>query len=274
MSEKLFTEQEYEVICLKAAIDSIDSILNHKVLELRGNDPDAEIYFHTETHQKYFYIIVLDFLSKTEQILTGENVSCLELIKNIKESPNFNTDNSISELTAAINTFYSWINEEITVEVWLPSIEKQCNVKLKREEFIRICGNISKHNFTRLTIVSKEIREILKKRQIDISFHDSLLILNDFYERFHEDILIYHGSNIAEMLNNIRWGIHEYLLPEFNRSYRKDESDPRGLRYSYTYPENIKAEFAKNCYWGLMNSVRAKPNLKRFKSTKWLKLRY
>ena len=76
------------------------------------------------------------------------------------------------------------------------------------------------------------------------------------------------------MLNNIRWGIHEYLLPEFNKSYRKDASDPKGFRYSYDYPEKIKDEFVKNCYWSLMNSVRAEPSIKKFKSTKLLKLRY
>ena len=125
-----------------------------------------------------------------------------------------------------------------------------------------------------MNIVSNEIRKILEKRGIKLSFHDSLLILDDFYERFHDDILIYHGSNIAEMLNNIRWGIHEYLLPEFNKSYKKDDSDARGLLYGYTYPEKIKSKFARNCYWSLMNSVRAEPRIRKFKSTKWLKLRY
>ena len=76
------------------------------------------------------------------------------------------------------------------------------------------------------------------------------------------------------MVNNIRWGIHEYLLPEFNKSYRKDHYDKEGLSYSYDYPKNINDKFAKSCYWSLMNSVRAKPHIKKFKSTKLLKLRY
>src|SRR5215218_1142153 len=44
---------------------------------------------------------------------------------------------------------------------------------------------------------------------------DALLALADFYEKFHTDILNYHASTIAEFLNNIRWGIYEYLQPEF-----------------------------------------------------------
>ena len=93
MTEDKFNEQEYEVIFLKATIDLINLMLSNEILELRGRDPDTEIYFHTKTHQKYFYIILLDFLSKTNQILTGEGFSCLELIKNLKEKPNFNINN-------------------------------------------------------------------------------------------------------------------------------------------------------------------------------------
>jgi hypothetical protein len=41
--------------------------------------------------------------------------------------------------------------------------------------------------------------------------------LDDFYERFHKDILNYHSSTIAEFLNNIRWGIYEYWLSRNSR---------------------------------------------------------
>lgn len=274
MSEKSFSKQEFESIYLKAAIDSLDSMLTSNLLELRGNDPNSEIYFHEKTHQKYFYIILIDFLSESSKIFNDKGFTCLELIKNISETPCFEINNSALELKKAINIFYSWLDEEITVKVYLSEINKEYNLKLKRKEFIKICANISKHNFTRLTSISEDIRKIFKRIGVDISFHDSLLILDDFYERFHNDILIYHGSNIVEMINNIRWGIHEYLLPEFIKSYKKDTSDPRGLSYEYSYPKNIKDEFAKNCYWSLMNFIRRKPHIKKFKSTKWLKLRY
>ncbi len=59
-----------------------------------------------------------------------------------------------------------------------------------------------------------------------------MLALGDFYERFHTDILNYHSSTIAEFLNNIRWGIYEYLQPEFRRSIVWEESNPRKYRYT------------------------------------------
>ncbi len=275
MTKKLFTEREFESIYLKATIDSLDSILSSKLLELRGSNSDSTVYFHEKTHQKYFYILFVDFISKRgDRTLIGEKLTCLELISKICKNPKFNVNNSVSELKDAINIFVSWLNEEIVVNIWFPTIDKEFDLKLKRKEFICICANISKHNFTSLTIVSKELLKILKINGIDISFHDSLLVLEDFYERFHDDILIYHGGNITEMLNNIRWGLQRYLLPEFNKSYTKDKTDSREFRYNYIYPKNVKNEFAKNCYWSLMNSIRAKPNLEKFKSTKLLKSRY
>jgi len=273
MSDKLFNEQEFEVVYLKAIIDSLDSMLSTELLELRGNDPDSEIYFHQKAHQKYFYILLLDFIhSKADNSLFGEKLTCLELINKIYKNPNFNIDNSVSELKSATNTFESWLNEEVIVNTYLPTIDKEGDLKLKRKEFIYICSNISKHNFTSLTMVSKKLVDILKRSEINISINDSLLILEDFYERFHDDILIYHASNIAEMLNNIRWDIQVYLMPEFNRAYKKDPTDR--FRYSYEYPEKIKDSFARSCYWGLMNSVRREPQIKKFVSNKWLKLRY
>lgn len=275
MAEKLFTEHEFEAIYLKAVIDSLDSMLSSELVELRGINPDSEVYFHQKTHQKYFYVLLIDFISKKgDDTLIGEKLTCLDLINKICKNPKFNVNNSMSELKDAINILISWLNEEIIVNIWFPTIDKESALKLKRKEFIYICANVSKHNFTSLTFVSKKLIEILKINNINISFHDSLLVLEDFYERFHDDILIYHASNITEMLNDIRWGLQLYLLPEFNKSYTKDLSDPRGLQYSYIYPENVKDKFAKSCYWSLMNSIRRGPNLKKFKSTKWLKLRY
>lgn len=269
-----FTLQEYEVISLKILIDTIDSMVNYEVLELGGSDPDVTVYFSTSTHQKYFYIMLVDFLSKADELLTGAAYNCVELLENISKNPQFNKNSSISSFKTASNIFKSWLDQEVTVDTWLPGIKKQCSLKLKREEFIVVCGNISKHHFARLTRISKKIKKILEKNGVDIPSHDSLLVLSDFYERFHDDILIYYGSNITEMLNNIRWEIQDYLLPEFNMSFKKDKSDPNSIRYNYTYPKDVKTDFAKTCYWNLMNSVRAKPCVKRFESTKYLKLRY
>ncbi len=94
----------------------------------------------------------------------------------------------------------------------------------------------------------------------------------EFYERFHADILNYHGSTIAEFLNEIRWGIYEYLLPEFRRSSTPRGGDPP--RDEYLYPEGVGTELGKALYWDLMNRVRAAPYFPPFQVTRYLKLRY
>ncbi|KTF19466.1 hypothetical protein ATS76_02240 [Pseudoalteromonas sp. 10-33] len=74
------------------------------------------------------------------------------------------------------------------------------------------------------------------------------------------------------MINNIRWGIHLYLLPEFQRSHtwiNRDEGS-----YKYLIPCNIKTQFTKNCYWELMNEVRRKPHVQPFSADKDLKIEY
>ena len=50
----------------------------------------------------------------------------------------------------------------------------------------------------------------------------ALLALADFYERFHTDVLNYHGSTLVEFLNNIRWGIHYYLHPQYKQSMTRE----------------------------------------------------
>jgi hypothetical protein len=135
-----------------------------------------------------------------------------------------------------------------------------------------MCGNISKHAFLRAVRVAKKLQKHLEQTGMPISLDDALVILADFYERFHADILNYHSSTIAEFLNNIRWGIYEYLRPEYQQSITQDAGGP--WKYSYRYPPGMASELAKSCYWELMNEVRSLPPVRRFEVTKWLKLRY
>ena len=133
-------------------------------------------------------------------------------------------------------------------------------------------GNISKHNYLRAIGVAKQLKDILSQSGVTVDINEALLALSDFYERFHDDILNYHSSTIAEFLNNIRWGIYDYLQPEFNKSIIYEGGTP--LKYHYTYPEEIKSRFAKECYWELMNYIRNKPYMRKFKVNRYFKLQY
>ena len=58
---------EEEVVFLKAIKEIIDSMVNFAMLTLHGSDPDASVLFETSIHQRFFNIILVDFLSRTDK---------------------------------------------------------------------------------------------------------------------------------------------------------------------------------------------------------------
>ena len=267
-----FSAIEKEVIFLKAVQELIDEMVNYEVLELIGEDPDSEIRFNSLTHQRFFNIILVDFLSQSDKNIMGEQLSYLGAIRKICANPNFNVSGSIDSLAEGCQEFTDWLEQDAEVDIWLPTTEIKTTLSIKRVEFLKMCGDISKHNFSRLSGVVKELLEIFARNGIEVSFEEGLLILDEFYEKFHDDILNYHGSTIAEFLNNIRLGIHNYLKPEFSKSIKYDCNDP--LKHQYTYPADINGKFPRNTYWELMKIIRNGPFMKQFKVTRYLKLRY
>ena len=269
-----FNKIETEVIFLRAIKELIDNMVNYEVIKLIGDDPHSEIRFNSTTHKKYFNIILLDFLSCSDKKVLGAQLSYLNALQEICKSPNFDKNNSIKNLTTSTKKFTEWLEKEVVVnKIWLPSIDLEIDLSIKRIEFIKICGNISKHNFSRLSGVVRDLIEIFKRNKITLKDENALLILGEFYEWFHDDIFSYHSSAIAEFLNNLRWGIYEYLHYEYQQSIVYEDTD-RPPKYRYTYPEKINNDFAKNCYWDLMNEAREKPYMKKFQVTRYLKMRY
>jgi len=266
------SEAEVEVIVLKAVWELIDSAVNYSVLSIGGQDPNTEIRFHTSIHQRFFNIVLVDFLSRTDVKAPIPRTSYLEGLRAVVRNPILVSQEAASSLRVATNDFIDWLEQEVDIDAWFPSINVQAELKIRREAFLRITGNISKHNFLRAFRVAEELQGIFELSGISVSLEQANMALADFYERFHTDILNYHSSTIAEFLNNIRWGIYEYLQPEFVRSIVFDKDNPP--MYHYTYPENVVSPFARQIYWDLMNDVRADPYIKKFQVTKWLKLRY
>lgn len=269
-----FADIEKEVIYLKAIAEIIDAMVNYEVFDLLGEDPNSAVLFKSTTHQQYFNIILVDFLSPSDDRVAGEKCLYLDALEKICDSPSFDHSGSISNLTLAAKEFKDWLGHEVNVQTWMPSIKKNKDalLSIKRRHFIKICGNISKHNFPRLGSVGQELVGIFARNSIVIDMHDALCALYDFYEQFHTNILNYHASTIAEFLNNIRWAIHDYLHPEFSHSIVYMGGNP--LEYKYTYPGGMVNEFAKICYWDLMNTVRSGPCVRRFVAPQELKSKY
>lgn len=260
-----FTNLELEIIGLKVAIDTLDSMVNRQMLEHVG----AQAFFPTEQHQKLFFILLNDFLAKkTDAVLMPGNLSCFENVEKITNHPLLKVDGSTAALKAALDIFSKWLKKEVDLTIWAPSLDMELPLHLSREKIIYFASNMSKHHFGHLTDVVKQINNLLPDQEQPR--HNIISALESVYSELNDNILNYHGSTIAEMLNNIRWGIHEYLSPEFHRAYQKTDD----IFYKFDIPKDIKTDFARSCYWEIMNSVRSKPYIERFSVAETLKLRY
>ena len=266
------TTIEEEVVFLKAVLDAIDSMVNLGMMSLHGEDPECAILFETRIHQQYFNIALVDFLSRTDKRAPVTPTSYLGALKRICEQPHFAKGSSERDLLTSTQEFCDWLDTEITVDVWFPTIDFNAPLSVTRLEYIKMTGDLSKHNLLRAVGVAEDLQRLLAKQGTTVDLEAALLALGSFYEWFHDHVLNYHGSTIAEFLNNIRWAIHVYLRPEFLTSIvREPEPSPA---YLYTYPAGVVSRFGQESYWDLMNLVRGQPYMRKFRVTKWQKLRY
>jgi hypothetical protein len=111
--------------------------------------------------------------------------------------------------------------------------------------------------------------KLTRMEDVELRFNT---LIPEFYEWFHRNLFSYHSSAIAEFLNNIRWGMYDYLRPEFALSFTKD--DPSSIAYRFKYPPDCNRPVARTMYWDLMNAVRSEPYMPRFEVTRYLKMRY
>lgn len=249
-------------------------MVNHEMMTFPKNGgPDAEVGFKSMASSALFNVLLGDLLEKSDAALLGIDGSLLDALRSISEKPLLAPYEHATSLRKTVGELTQWLATEIQVEVWFPSIDVNANLKLCRSDFVRICSNMSKHNVSRLTGKSEQLRKILATNGIDVQWGDALGALDDFYTKFHTDVLAYHSTTLAELLNNVRWAIHEYLAPEFDRSYKPPVS-AETLKYSYDVPAVISNKFATDRYWDVMNSVRGKPWIPKFTGTRYLKGRF
>ncbi len=269
------TPLEQEIITLKVVLDMIGDMVNHETMTIHFSRPDTLVMFNTMTHMAFFNIILVDLLSKPSKPFMGDKCY-LERLKEICANPRIGKIEDIRELSEAVCAFARWLSEKVTIQNrWFPSLELSVDLNIERTVFIRICGNIAKHNLTHLTGAAKTLREVFAENGQSISDDKCVLALQDFRTQFYHDVFHYHSSTIAEFLNNIRWGIYSYAAPV--RAHCVENRYDEGLRlntYEYHYPADITSDVGKSCYWDLMNDVMQQPYIQRFEVVKYLKTRY
>ena len=183
---------------LNAVYALIDDMVNFVMMSISGTDPDSQVTFKSETHLRLFNIMLVDFLSTTGKRGPIDPTWYMSALQTIVNEPNLDQEDSIKTLRSAVAEFVQWLETEVGVDVWLPSIDTETTLKLSRRKFIKMCGNISKHNFLRLISVAEELQQLLYKTGREISLDNALLTLEDFYTKFHRDVIAYHSRIIAE----------------------------------------------------------------------------
>lgn len=276
---------EQEVIVLNAIWGMIDDMVNYIIFEKNERQTDVILRFCGSEHMRLFNVLLVDFLSSPQPAKGGglpfdlpepsssarpSDWTHLFYLRQVCASPRLGTD--ASKISNTLDGFSAWLEATATVEgVWLPSIEIELDMKVSRIGFIKMCGNIAKHNILRLSQNVKRLRNIMKENGHSIDEGQAYLALPDFYEWFHKDIFQYHSSAIAEYLNNLRWGMFEYLLAEFLRAHHKVGP---GSMYGYHIPAEITEPLAKVMYYDLMNRVRTRPYMPRFEVSQFVNVKY
>lgn len=269
------TPLEQEIITLKAVLDMIGDMVNYEIMKIYFTDPDSSVMFKTMTHMAFFNIILVDLLSKPSEFFVGDE-SYIHRLKRICANPRMGEIQAIEELREAVYAFDSWLSEKVAIQNrWFPSLNLQIDISIERQLFITICGNITKHNFTRLTRQAEKLRKIFSDNGKSVSLDKCIVALQDFRQQFYVDIFHYHSSTIAEFLNNIRWGIYSYAAPvRACCVVNRYDEDLRVNANIYPCPRDVTSDLGKTCYSDLMNDVMRQPYIQRFEVAKYLKIRY
>lgn len=270
-----FTPYEQEGIVLNAVWAMIDGMANYGLMDLLGDKSEKQVMFHSSSDARLFNILLVDFLSKPES--SGPGPLPFDLPK---PPPNASTSNRTyifylrkictdpqlggnpTELSHHVEAFGSWLESNSTVEnVWLSDISLETDIVISRVEYLRMCGDIAKHNFSRLSRNVQKLRRILENNGHAIDENQGYLALPNFFEWFHGDLFNYHASEITRHLNNIRWSIRRYLQPAYTAAYKTTE----GLAgYTFDVPAQIADPLGRAMWWDLMNKVRGGPWLPEF----------
>jgi hypothetical protein len=224
---------EREAIILNSAWEMIDGMVNWAIFVKHDNTALNSPMFQSRQRSLLFAILLGDFLSqigafKGDPVPLGlkaapsnarpSDLTFLFHLQQVCADPKLGTDTTA--LRAAIESFAGWLEGEFTaLNVNLPAIEVVADLRITRLRYIKMCADIAKHSLARLATNVRHLRKLLKAAGHPVSEQEAYLAVENFFEWFHDDIFIYHSSQIAEFLNNICWAIYDYLKPEFQRSW-------------------------------------------------------
>lgn len=275
-----YSETEQEAIILKAVWDMIDGMVNFglfcKLPETEDGAQRTEdilLMFEDTSARTLFNILLTEFLSYPQagtfdlagprSGASASDRTFLFHLRRICACPTLGFDQHL--IAEPVNAFGLWLEETIEFErAWFPRLDIECDLRITRLEGIKLCGNIAKHSFPRLSDNADKLKKLFDRQGHSIKPEDAYAFMPDFYEWFHDNFFIYQSSVIAEFLNNIRWGIYGYLKPCFEAAYTPEPIADLPM-YTYRIPASIGRDtLAFSMFWDLMNDQRSPPYFPRF----------
>ena len=160
-----YSPAEQEAIILKAVWELISDMVNYEIFERLAKTTEASLLPKTVSHRRLFNILLLDFLSTPNAASFGlpeppagsvlSDKTYLYYLRRIANQPQLNRHGD-HLIARPVEEFVQWLEGECFIEdVWLPSIDVKTDLRVKRVQFLRICGNISKHSFASMSRNSK-----------------------------------------------------------------------------------------------------------------------
>lgn len=285
----MFSDIEQEAIILGAVIGMINDMVNHSIFcPLGEKRADTNLLPQTAGSLRQFGTLLRDFLSpvtgkgkgplpfslpKPENGDNAVDHTTLYYLHQVCKKPLIGTE--IAHLGRIVEEFGVWLETHAVVDdVWLANIGVKVNLRIKRIDFIRMSGDIGKHNFLRLGGQANRLRSILVENGVTIDESDAYLALPDCWEWFHTHLLAYHASTIAEFLNNIRYAIRLYISPVANARYLVTGNIDGVEMFTFERPDTIVNKFAWAQYFELLQGSLHKPNFPLFTVTQSMKMQF
>lgn len=285
-----FTALEQEAIILNAVMGMVDDMVNHAIFCSPGEKREnINLLPQTSDTLRQFAILLRDFLSpvtgkgqgpmpfglpKPPQDSKATDHTTLFYLARVCESPLIGKN--LDLLAMLVHDFTEWLETSAFIpKVWLSNIKVEIDLTIKRIDFIRMSGDIGKHNFLRLGGQAARLQKILGQNGVTINESQAYAALPDCWDWFHTHLFAYHASTLAEFLNNIRYAIRLYITPVAEARYRvTGKIDDFLDMHTYDRPAEIANDFAWAQYYDLLNSTRRTPNFPRFSVSQSLKAQF
>jgi hypothetical protein len=167
---------EREAIILNSAWEMIDGMVNWAMFVRNDRTEPTNLMFETRQHSRLFITLLGDFLSdirafKGDPVPLGlksapsnarpSDLTFIFHLRQVCADPKLGAD--VTNLSAVIEAFADWLEGDLVATgVNLHAIDVVADLRVARYRYIKMCGDIAKHNLARLATNVSHLRKLLE----------------------------------------------------------------------------------------------------------------